>query len=262
VAVCGVYNDETRIFRPRRMGVRRSLFVVDGETYEVDLDCDLWLDQTLTIKARGAPLQELGPDVYRHYAFLDLGSEGYFGGLVVHEGTEPTLAAGGFATLEGPLADARYYVRGGAYTGLSWPYSLAFLQGETSLAAPLVLPELMPVARLVVPDPQSPDGALLVEGYLEWEALGPRAPDFWYVTLRDFMGVTWWTLVIPGERTWVTLPSWPDDAVTSGPPAGPMLFVARGVDALHFDFDAFDNNDFRSASWTAYSYSGFVLQHP
>jgi hypothetical protein len=260
VAVCGYYNDETRSFRPVRMGVRRDLVTVSEGIYEVDLTCDIWLDQVITVKAVNSPLTEDGPLVFRHYPYLDFGVDGFFGGLVTLEGTEEVLSSDGFAPLEGQLAGLSYTIRGGAYTGYSWPYSISYLRGQEDADAVLTLPSFVPVASLTTPS--QVDENLLNGGYLEWEAPTGDAPDFWRVQIRDRYGIYYWEAVLPGDRMQINLPEWPTDAEVGLFPSGEMLIIFRGVDALSFDIDEWDFNAFTSSAWHAYSLSGVYVINP
>jgi hypothetical protein len=266
VAVCGLYNDVTEVFHPFYMGVQRGLFIVEGESYDIDIDCDIELNQRLSIKSLNPPFTPTGPDVFIHTPYLHFGSEGYFGGIVTLTGTDEILTSepdddkyrDGFAPLEGELAGLDYYIIGAAYTGTSWPYSIAILEGVSEIDEMIVLPEFIPVANLTTPAP----GGLLVERYFEWELETDARPDFYYLLIYDFFQTTYWDVFVPGDQRRVNLPVWPEDAETGLFPSGPLILQILAVDAKSFDFDNFDFNDFSITNWEAYSVNAFLFNNP
>ena len=258
VAVCGIYNDFTETFSAKYIGVRRGLFIVEGEVYDVDIECDIKLDVPLTIKSVNPPLAPGGPDILRHMVYLHFGSEGYFGGFTPIKGTVDTLTDCCFAPLEGELAGLDYYVLGGAYTGTQAPSSRAILEGVTAIDDVIVLPEFMPVPELVVPV----EGGTLIERYFEWRLRTDAVPDFYYLFIEDANEIQYWDVFVPGDQSTVNLPLWPDDAAVGIFPPGQLLLIVYAVDAFSFDYDQFDFNDFSLSNWESFSINGFVFNNP
>ncbi len=258
VGVCGIYNDITETFTAKYMGVRRGLFIVEGEVYDVDIDCNIKLDVPLTIKSVNPPLAPGGPDVLRHQVYLHFGSEGYTGVLPPVEGTDDTLTGCCYAPLEGELAGLDYYVLGGAYTGNGTPYSRSILEGVNNTDEIIVLPEFVPVPELVVPR----ENGLLVERYFEWQLETDVLPDFYYLYIEDANEIQYWDVYVPGDQNIVNLPFWPDDAEVGLFPAGQLILVIIAVDAFSFDYDQFDFNDFSITNWESFSINGFLFNNP
>jgi hypothetical protein len=278
IALCGIYNENTDTFTPRFMGVHRGLFIVDGQNYTVDLDCNIEMNQTLTIKAVNPPFTSSGPDRFIFTPYLSFGSEGYFGGSQPADrsfrlgplnitGTSDTLTGHGFAPLTGELAGLDYYVVGGAYDGADagLPESITVLDSIRDLDHVIVLPEFMPVAQLTTPH----DGGELVERYLEWQLATTARPDFYSLLLVDYaallMGqvIIYWDVRVPGDQNAVNLPFFPDDAQTGIFPAATMLLDILSVRAVSFDYDNFDDyNNFSLFNWQAWSENAFLVTNP
>ncbi len=258
VALCGVYNDRTEVFTPRYMGVRRGLFIVEDESYEIDIDCDIELTEDITIKAVNPPLAPGGPDNLRHQVFLHFGSEGYFGGFPEIVGTTEELTGEGYPPLTGPLAGLEFFVSGGAYTGTNFPFSIAFVEGISRLDRLVVLPEFTPVPQLEVPR----DGGSLVERYFEWSLPTDHQPDFYYLLIYDFNQTTYWDVFVPGDETTVNLPVYPPDAEVGLFPPGLLILQIMAVNSKSFDYDNFDFNDFSIANWRSYAINVFLFNNP
>ncbi|MBN1945263.1 MAG: IPT/TIG domain-containing protein [Bradymonadales bacterium] len=258
VALCGLYDDETNVFYPSYMGVKRGLFIVDGQTYTVDMECNIRLDQTISVKSLFAPFTPNGPDHYLHRPYLHFGSEGYFGGVVTIEGTADVLSNDRFAPLTGELAGLSYYIQGGAFTGSSWPYSYTVRPGVTNLQELVVLPAFVPVPYLITPA----DGGMLLERYFEWSMSTDVRPDFYYILIYDFYQTIYWEVVVPGDQTWFNLPDWPQDAPVGLLPSGTLLMQIMAIDAINFDYDQFTFNDLSITSWNGYSLNVFLFNVP
>jgi hypothetical protein len=262
VAVCGLHNDLTGEFTPLYMGVQRGLFIVDGEVYEVNLDCSIELDQTIAIKSQNPPFTPRGPDRYVHYPILHFGSEGYFHGLGTISGTDDVLSRSGFAPLEGQLAGLDYFVLGAARTVDTFPESEVYLRGVTNVDAIINLPEFLPVPFLTQPE----ELEQLRNGYFEWELATDARPDFYYALIYDpttFPNVIiYWDVLIPGDQNFLNLPDWPDEAGVGSFPPGLMAIQILAVDAIVFDYDQFDFNDFYADNWRGVSLNAFLFDNP
>ncbi|MCA9563610.1 MAG: IPT/TIG domain-containing protein, partial [Myxococcales bacterium] len=256
IGVCGIYNDHTNTFHPRFMGVRRGLFIVEDETYEIDIDCNIELTEEVTVKAVNPPLAPGGPNNLTHQLWLHFGSEGYYG-LPNFTGTADTMSDCCYAPLEGQLAGLDYFVLGQALTGTSWPYSRVLMEGVTDLESVINLYEFTPVADLVTPR----DGGTLTGRYLEWKLPTSATPDFYYLLLYDFNQTTYWDVYVPGDQTTVNLPLWGTGSVGAFP-AGQYILQVLAADAKSFNYDQFDLNDFSLTNWKSYSVNAFLVINP
>ena len=258
VAVCGIQNDNTETFTAKYIGVRRGLFIVEAETYEIDIECDIKLDVPLTIKSVNPPLAPGGPNILTHQPYLHFGSEGYFGGLPPIEGTDDTITGCCYAPLEGQLAGLDYYIRGGAFTDGDRPWSQSVVEGVGSTDGTIVLPEFVPVPDLVVPS----EGGTLLERYFEWSLETDSLPDFYYLQIFDRNETIFWDVYVPGEQTVVNLPFWPEDAEIGLFPPGQLFLQVLAVKAFSFDFDQFDLNDFSLTNWESFSVNNYIFNNP
>lgn len=268
IGLCGIYNETEDVFYPRYMGVVRGLFMVDQEAYEIDIDCNIRLDQEISVKAVNPPFLPTGPNELIHQIFLHFGAEGYFGGFPPLQGDDDeVIAANGvlsedwFAPLEGELAGLDYFVSAGAYTNGSWPYSRAIVDGVTDVDDLITLPALVPISELIVP---ASGGGLLVEGYFQWELSTDTVPDFFQLLIYDQYLTIYWDVTVPGDQTMVNLPDWGDpEALISGwMPEGPLLLQILAVDAIAWDIDAFDFNDFSVLNRRSWSINVDIFSNP
>ncbi len=261
IGIAGLYNNQTDTFTPYYMDVHRGLFVAQDQTYTVNLDMDIPLNQSTTFKLRDAPRGPNGPNENRVLSYLDFGYEGVFQLL------EEVVGPGEFVTalhqprLQGELEGVTYTFLGGAWTNGDLPYSLALLRGVPQVQSLVELPQLVGV-----PLPLNPaDNGRVMNGYVEFEPNG-IAPDFYYILLNKPDNTPVWTLVLPGDEPYFQLPAFPD--FSELPPeerpdplvGGQLFMTVYAARAFTFDYDRFNFNDFSLDNWEAFSATGWVIR--
>lgn len=262
VALCGVFNEGTGAFTPLYMGIRRGLAVRgEGSVYEVPLNCNIHLTQTLTVKFRNPPIYPGGPQISQAFPYLDFGGEGAIDLLRVIEGRTEIISNGRFAPLShSALAGVHYDIIGQTVTtdgGL--PFSVVYARDIWSPGARIDFPPSVPPAELRYPTP----GTTVVERRFEWTVATSVRPDFYYAYIQDLsQEVTFWEVWLPGDETGFNLPYFPPGEETVALPSGPLVLIVLAVDAITFDYDAFEFNDFAAYNWRAYSAAGWVFVNP
>lgn len=259
VAWGGLVNDRTGEFTPYAIGIRRYLFTSQDETYEVDLELDITLNNPLTFKLNGAALDpDAGPNINRVIPWVDLGFEGVFGSYDVAEGTGDIIVAEHQPPLTGALSDASFYVYGGAWTNNGSPYSLSVIPELRQTQGLIEMPTLVAVPRPLVPE----DGGLAEDGYVAFDPSTNHLPDFWHIQLYQLPATLVWEVTVPGEQTWFHLPRFPD--FSQLPPElrptpyannSSLYMIVNGARIEGFDFDQHEYlTDLRSRdrwrSWT------------
>ena len=262
VCVAGLFNNLTEEFRPLFMGVRRYLFVSDGQTYNVDIEVDIPLNNPLTFKVQNAPRGNPGPNMNEVIPLLDFGFEGVFGGLDTAEGDGEFVTAEHQPHLDGVLEDLSFYVYGGAWTNRRGPYSLAILPRVENTEGVIELPPL-----LGVPIPENPrDGGRVVNNYVELNPNSNIDPDFYLINLELFDGTPVWEIILPGTQPFFQLPVFPDfrDLPEEERPApyvgGPLAMYITTARAIEFDYDNFEYNDFGLDNWEVFTSTAWVIQ--
>lgn len=262
VAHCGVYNEGTGEFTPLYMGVARGLAVRgEGSIYEVDLECDIHLSQTLTVKFRNPPLYAGGPEINQAIPYLDFGGEGAIDFLRAIEGRTEIISQDHFVPLDNPVfAGVEYEFIGQSVTlagGL--PYSVVFARDVLDPDDRVDFPASIPPADLLHPSP----GGVAVERRFEWEVATDERPDFYYAYIQDTaQEITFWEVWLPGDETGFNLPYFPPGEGAGTLPSGPLVLIVLAVDAITFDYDEFEFNDFGRWNWRAYSAAGWLWINP
>lgn len=242
IAVGGLYNNATNTFRPLRMGVERYLFAADGQTYNVDLELDIELNQSVTFKLDNPPNLPGGPNGNVINPYLDFGFEGVFGELEVVTGRDSVLQAVTQPRLAGPLADVSYLLIGGAYTdGDFAPLSEAIMRDVTDTSSMISLPPLPGIPVVTSP----PEFGRPVQGLVEFEINSPNEPDLFlvYVLTPDFDVV--WEVYLPGTARSFRFPDFPDmshlpeDERPFPYPGGTYILFMMGVKSPGIDYDNF-----------------------
>ncbi len=262
VCVAGLFNNLTEEFRPLFMGVRRYLFVSAGQTYNVDIEVDIPLNNPLTFKVQNAPRGEPGPNMNEVIPLLDFGFEGVFGGLDTAVGDAEFVTAEHQPHLEGVLEDLSFFVYGGAWTNRRGPYSLAILRSVSETDRVIELPPL-----LGVPIAENPrDGGRVVNNYVELNPNSNIQPDFYFINIELFDRTPVWDVVLPGNQPFFQLPEFPDfrdlpeDERPAPYVAGPLAMYITSARAIEFDYDNFEYNDFGLDNWEVFTSTAWVIQ--
>ncbi len=263
VGLCGSYHQPTDTFTPQFMAVERFVFISDQDELEIDLVCDIPLDQTHTYKLINAPYAPDGPNTNRVTVFWDFGFEGFFPSPTAGQGFESLVTVERQPPLEGEIADISFVAQGGAFTGFGAPFSRSTVRNVTDVASAVELPVLLDVPEAVSPQP----GGTVQDGVIRFQASGPYYPDFYYLVLRNDMGIPVWSFILPGDTTDVKLPEFPDFSAQPpdqrpNPVPGSMLFmtiVAARTDGGHV-YEQFTYRDIDTDVWEAYSLTSWALR--
>jgi len=249
-------------FTPVRMGVKRFLFASEGQTYTQDIDLNIELDQTMTVKMNSVPTIAEGPNETRVNIWMDFGFEGVFGDLPVKVGAaeQSLIQVPYMAKLQNDLSDVTYYVEGGAYTSPDdAPFSIGVRRGITDLTQNVELPGLLGIARVTSP----PEAGTLVDGLIKWDYSSSRKPDLYQVlvVIPGLAGpVPYWDAYLPGTATSVRIPDFPDFSQIYPPGEAPTPFQGMAYPVLLYaierdglEFNEFTYANFDQSTWDAYS---------
>ena len=259
IALGGLYDNNTQTFTPLRMGVVRYLFASEGMVYnDVDIDLDIVLDQTLSIKMNNTPSYPTGPSGKQVKTWMDFGFEGVFGGLPVARGDDSAslLQINSLPELVDQLSDVDLFIEASTTTGGNAPYSVGLLRGVTQLN------QILNVDMLDVPIMTSPsEGARPQDNLITFSYNSPDKPDLYYVRVQTLMQETRWEGFLPGDATSLSLPDFPD--FSSLPPelrpfpySNELLMIAIiAIKQPGLDFNQFDYTSLNQELWTAYSVS-------
>ena len=264
VALCGTFNLVSEEFTPLYMGLRRGIVGRSGETYNVDLECDIPLDESIAFKFVNPPIAVGGPEINRAIPFLDFGSEGGIDLLTLAEGTESIITGNRFVDLSEPqLSGVRYFMVGQVEpVSGGIPFAVNYVRGLTDTSALVVFDPFLPPADLVYP---AAPARRLVERRFEWSLATDVPADFYYAFITDLaQDTTYWEVYLPGDESGFNLPFFPPDVSTETPglpPGEQLILLVFSIDAITFDYDAFDLNDFSANNWRAFSANGWVFQN-
>jgi hypothetical protein len=233
----------------------------EGTVYEVEIECDIRMDQTMTYKFRNPPLFVGGPDTNQAIPYLDFGGEGATNLLRIAEGNTEIIVQDRFVPLDDPqLAGVDYEVTGQSVPSSGGlPFSIVFARNVTDPDERVDFPTSMPPADLVYPSP----GGTVVDRRFEWELATDEDADFYYAYIQDLaQEITFWEIWLPGDQLGFNLPYFPPGEGAVALPEGPLVLIVLSVDAITFDYDEFEFNDFGSWNWRAYSAAGWVFINP
>lgn len=264
VAMCGVFDENTQTFDPQYLAVERYMSVSDKGEYDVDLVCDIPLDQTLNVKLINPSYAPTGPTSNRASVVWNFGFEGYFRPPVVADSLQSVLPLTRQPTLTGLLQDITLDVTAGSYTQGFSPSSQTFVGDLSMTQGVLTMPPLLDVPEPVSPMPQG----VVENSRISWESSGPYFPDMYVLVLRNESGQTVWTMTVPGMEQSVVLPDFPD---FSGIPVadrpdpfaeGPLFLTITAVRIPGFDYNQFTYQDFSSSRWEAVAVNRWSMSFP
>ena len=264
VAQCGTWNERTKLFEPRFLGVKRFVFAGDQQELDVDIVCDIPLDRTVPVKLVNPVWGPMGPDNNVVSVYWDFGFEGIFPSPTRGRGLGPVVEVGRQPDDHEALGDMTYTFIGGSYTDLYAPLSQAHLEGVRALSrSGVTLPPLLDVPEPVSPQPNG----LVAHQEIRFRLGGPYEPDLIELTLRDEMGLLVWQIFLPGMATSARLPSFPDfGRVTPGsvPTPYPQSSLFLTVRAMRmrgdWSYDHLTYQDLRRERWESVSVNRWALR--
>ena len=257
-ALAGLENTRTATFVPYVMGVARNVLVGPGETAtDVNVLMNIPLDQTVDVRMDALPSAgRTGPDRFLVEGYLDLGGEG----VIVREVNGDTLDAvrGRSAerpfrlfaqpSLVGALADARYLMTAGWYTGAfeAQPFTTATLSGVRDVRNPVVFD-----GYLGIPQATSPGYGenLPADRMLRWEADGAE-PDFHMVLLIGGDGNPAWRHFAPGDVREVPIPDLSTIPEIDDVSGGFLSWVVYAIKIPGFRYDELSYRHLNERYWS------------
>ncbi len=262
VAICGSYDSATEQFEPLLMGVERYVFMSDQERKQIPIECDIPLETTATFKLVNTSYAPTGPNSNNVSIFWDFGFEGIFPSPVIGTGFSSLVNVRRQPRTEGKLADLSFVATGGSYTGRGAPFTQSRLLDIASIDNVVALPVLLEVA-----EPRNPLPGGRIDGVFDFFAEGPYYPDYWWVTIRNEIGLPVWQMLLPGNETTLYIPDFPDFSslpvdLRPEPFQSGSLFVsvigARGSEGLRYETWSYREIDV--SRWEAYSVSSWAVR--
>lgn len=252
-------------FTAYAMGVLRGVAVKPGKTSEdVFIRIDVPLDHALTLNLEPPAAGARGPDRVRASVLVQVEDRG-FAVLPNSFAEQPLPGAGtfnivGVPPLVGTLAGSKYVLSARAVTGAAQapPLSAIGLFSATSSAQPLDLGGFVPLPVLVSPAKETRwDLSALT---LEQSPAGERV-DLTVVRVEAGDGLYTWTLVAPGPRSELKLPSLAALAPGAALPRGSMRIRATLANIADFHYGSLRYRQLDSRGWNAYATDIFLTQH-
>lgn len=253
VAYGGLFDNNTQEFTPLYMGIERYQTAADQQTTTVDIDLNIPLDHVLRFKLNQPPRGPNGPTTNEVTPWLDLGFEGVVGGYNVARGDADIIEARHQAELTGVLANASYFVSGGAVTpAIGYPSSLAVKRNVTNINQIIELPPLLGVPTITSPQ----DFSVPVDRTFIFNTNSTNLPSFYYVRITDFQQTPIWDVFLPGTETSFKLPDFPQFTGPTQPspyPLGTFVVQIIGIRMANFNYANVSYADLDIGLWDAYS---------
>lgn len=205
VALGGLYHTRTDEFVAHRIGVSRGWVTEADQSYELDLDLNVPLDQAARVDVDGASsLKPEGGEIFV-YAYLDFGYEGVIRiGSVFGETDQ--LEIDSLPRLDGPLEDATLTFQGGTGTSPdSMPVSQRRKRGITDVSGEHALP-LLDLPEVDGTTDETPPGVyrLIIDD-------DPSRPSPNYLRITSHTGQELrWAIIAPPDNEAVRFPEFPD----------------------------------------------------
>lgn len=267
-ALAGLENETDGRFIPYVMGVGRNVLAGPGETVTgVDVVMNIPLDHFLEVEVTELPAEaRTGPDRFRLRADIDLGGEGVIV-PVVNDIDLNTIrrrdAARAFRfvsqpSLEGALADGRYRVEAGWFTGDfdGQPYSVAVETGVTAIDSTLIMDRFVGIPQATSPayGERIPEDRIL-----RWEADGAE-PDLNIIIIVDPTGNPAWRMFVPGDVREAPIPDLSTIEGLDDIGTGFLTWAVFSVSIPGFSFDEFRYEYLNSRFWDRWSVDFFTAQ--
>lgn len=261
VALCGLYDVENDTFKPKMMAVQRNLAAANGQTKEVDLECDIPLEGTLPVKINNPVYAPDGPLFNEISTYLDFGFEGVFAMPNRVTGLDDILFGSGLPAPTGKLEGVTYSVVAGSYNDTGLPYTQTSMSGISELEHLTSTPPLVGVPELLAPTPGN-----AVDEEIRFGLKGSNQPDFFYIILRNPMGLPVWSFVVPGDDHLIPMPEFPSfsnlpaDQRPDPYQSGTLYTIAYALQIDGFNYNAFTYGDFNSGRWSAFAVDSWDLR--
>ncbi len=265
IGLCGTFHEPSGVFTPEFLAIERFIFLGDKDRLEVDLICDIPLDQTHQYKITNGQFAPSGPDINRIDVFWDFGFEGVFESRVAGVGLGSIIEVGKQPETKGRVADMNFIASGGSFSGLGAPFTIASLLEIPDPSTLIELPTLLDVPHALRPLP----GGTVVNNQISFAGGAPFEPDFYVGLLRNEFGVVVYQFFLPGDETTFVLPTFPDFsalAVDKRPvplTQGPLFLtvVAAKMRAGHV-YETLSYRDIDPSLWEAYSQNSWSVRLP
>jgi hypothetical protein len=265
-ALAGLENTTTGEFIPYVTGIARNVLAGPGEEVEdVDIVMDIPLDHTLDVAVTGLPAEaRTGPDRFKIEAYMDLGGEG----VIVREvNLQPLDIVRGRnndrpfrfwaqPALFGALADGRYRIIGGWYTGDfdAQPYTVVVQNGVRAFDATVTLDGFLGIPQATSP---AYGERLPSDRILRWAADGPT-PDMHIVLMIGGDGNPAWRHFVRGDVYEAPIPDLSTIEGIDDISAGFITWVVYAVKIPGFDFDEFSYTYLQDRFWSHYAIDYFT----
>jgi hypothetical protein len=264
-----------RTFTAYAMGIQRGVAVKPGKTSDdVFIQVDVPLDHALTLTLDPPAPGARGPDRIRASVAIQIQDQGFAllpNGISEHSlpGAD-TFSFVGVPPLVGTLAGAKYVLSARAATGGAEgpPLSVIGAFSATSSSEPLNLGGFVPMPVLTFPpkDKKWDLRSLTLE-----QAKGGQNVDLTVVRLGAGQGLYSWTLVAPGRRSKLDLPSLAQLAPEAALPVGSisievsLAHIIPGDESRNpdksFDYGRLRYRQLSERGWNAYATDSFLSQH-
>jgi hypothetical protein len=264
-----------RTFTAYAMGIQRGVAVKPGKTSDdVFIQVDVPLDHALTLTLDPPAPGVRGPDRIRASVAIQIQDQGF--ALLPNGISEHSLPGAdafsfvGVPPLVGTLAGAKYVLSARAATGSAEgpPLSVIGTFSATSSSEPLNLGGFVPMPVLTFPpkDKKWDLRSLTLE-----QAKGGQNVDLTVVRLGAGQGLYSWTLVAPGRRSKLDLPSLAELAPEAALPVGSisievsLAHIIPGDESRNpdksFDYGRLRYRQLSERGWNAYATDSFLSQH-
>ncbi|GAB5550380.1 MAG: hypothetical protein SangKO_101400 [Sandaracinaceae bacterium] len=267
-ALAGLEQTSTGRFIPYVMGVARNVLAGPGQTITgVDIVMNIPLDHYLEVEVTGLPMETpRGPDRFRLQANIDLGGEGVINRVVNAEEVDVVRrrdAGRAFRfvaqpSLEGALADGRFRVEAGWFTGDfdSQPYTIVVEEGVTAIDNTLTMGNFLGIPQATSPGLGE---RLPADRTLRWSADGPD-PDLHIVLMVGADGNPAWRMFLPGNVREAPIPDLSGIPEITDIPSGFLTWGVFAVSIPGFDFDEFRYEYLSDRYWDAWAVDFFSAQ--
>jgi hypothetical protein len=274
-ALAGLENTTDGRFIPYVMGVARNVLAGPGETVRgVDIVMNIPLDHYVETQLTDIPAEaRTGPDRFELRADIDLGGEGVIVrnvngqelDVLRRRGASRTFRFVAQPSLEGALADGRYRIQAGWYTGErlpgagvgeSFPYTAAVENGVTAVDSTLTIGGFLGIPQATSP---AYGDRLPADRVLRWEADGPE-PSFHYVTIQGADGNPAWSMFTPGDVREAPIPNLSSIEGIDDMPPGYLSWAVFAVTVPGLDFDEISYSYLSTRYWTRWSLDAFLAQ--